>query len=80
MAGWGSDLNRVLHVFNVRSIGSVRQSLTTAPFQAELAINTHLMVADMHRNALTGQEGIDGQRRSVSTAFLSIGNKTLTVP
>ena len=25
---WRSDLNRVLHVFNVRSAGPVRQSLT----------------------------------------------------
>ena len=31
LAAWGSDLNRVLHVFNVRSVGSGQQSLT-APF------------------------------------------------
>lgn len=30
MAGWRSDLNRILHVFNVRSVGSVRQSLTAS--------------------------------------------------
>jgi hypothetical protein len=29
LASWRSDLNRILHVFNVRSTGSVRQSLTS---------------------------------------------------
>ena len=28
IASWRSDLNRILHVFNVRLAGSVRQSLT----------------------------------------------------
>ena len=29
LASWRSDLNRILQVFNVRSTGSVRQSLTS---------------------------------------------------
>jgi len=70
MAAWRSDLNRVLHVFNVCSVCSVRQSLT-APLQTELAINTHIMVADIHRNALTGQEGADGQHHSVNATRYS---------
>jgi hypothetical protein len=37
-----------------------------ASFQMELAINTHMLVADMHRNALAGQEGTDGRHQSVS--------------
>ena len=67
MAGWRSDLNRILQVFNVRSAGSGRQSLTASLyFQTELAMNTHVMVLDIHRNVVAGQEGPDGQHRSVS--------------
>jgi len=58
----------VLHVFNVCSVGSVRQPLTSR-FQTELEINTHMLVADIHRNALPGQEGTGGQHHSVSAAF-----------
>ena len=56
IAGWKLDLNRILHIFNVRSVGSASLSLTF-PFQTELAINTHMMVSDLHRNALTGADG-----------------------
>ena len=67
IAGWRSDLNEILHVFNVRSVGSGRQSLTASLyFQTELAMNTHVMVLDIHRNVVAGQEGPDGQHRSVS--------------
>ena len=67
MAGWRSDLNRILQVFNVRSVGSGRQSLTASLyFQTELAMNTHVMVLDIHRNVVASQEGPDGQHRSVS--------------
>jgi len=73
------DLNRTLHVFNVRSIISVRLSPTTH-LQTELAMNTHVIASDMHhsvvnteimvsgmrRNMLKGQEGTDDQLRSVS--------------
>ena len=65
ITGWKQDLNRILQIFNVRSFGSVRL-LLTASFQTELAINTHMMVADMHRNAPTGQEGSTSQRPTVS--------------
>ena len=48
IASWRLDLNRILHVFNVRSACSVRQSLTPPPTQTELAINTHVVVSDTH--------------------------------
>ena len=47
IAAWRLDLNRTLHVFNVRSADSVWQSLTP-PTQTELAINTHVVVSDTH--------------------------------
>jgi len=67
---WRSGLAMVLHVFNVRSlaIGSDRQSLTT-PFQTELEINTHMMVADIHRNAMAGQEDTVARHYSASTTL-----------
>ena len=33
IATWRSDLDTVLHVFNVRSVGSVCRSLTILPFR-----------------------------------------------
>ena len=68
IATWRSDLDRILHIFNVRLIGFVQQSLTTS-LQTELGINTHTTVADIHRAALTGQEGIGHQHCSVSTTL-----------
>ena len=47
IAAWKSDLVRILHVFNVRSIVSVRLLLTRRS-QTELAINTHATVSDTH--------------------------------
>ena len=73
MAGWRSDLNRVLHVFNVCSASSIWQLLTSL-FQTELMINTHIMVSDTHKigsdihRTVTNREGPDGQHRSVCIA------------
>ena len=65
VATWRQDLVRVLHVFNVRTVGSVLHPLIIS-FQTELAINTHIMVMDLHRNASTGQETAGSQRPLVS--------------
>ena len=76
---WRSDLDRILHVFNVRSTVSVWISLTVN-LQTELAVNTlvvvsdvrhgvvgtHAMVSDIHRSVMRGQEGAGNQRRLVS--------------
>jgi len=48
IAAWRSDLNRMLLMFNVRSVVSVRLLLTINS-QTELAINTHVTVSDIHR-------------------------------
>ena len=47
IAAWRSDLARILHVFNVRSIVSVRLLLTLYS-QTELSINTHVTVVNTH--------------------------------
>jgi len=43
IATWRSELDRILHVFNVRSVGSDRQSLTTTP--SDRACNQYLCVS-----------------------------------
>ena len=83
IASWRLDLNRILHVFNVRDITPARPSLTVH-VQTELAINTNVVVSDVHRDVLNtqiivsdihrtivgSQEGTDGTNRSVSDILL----------
>ena len=64
---WRRDLNRILQVFNVCSIYSVLRALITTS-QTELVINTHVLVADIHRLALGGQEDNTSGQQPVSTA------------
>ena len=72
IAAWRLDLNRILHVFNVRLIIS-SPPLLILLFQTELAINTHVTVSDtrtivseIHRTIVNNQEGTNGSSRSVS--------------
>ena len=51
IAAWRLDLNRILHIFNVRSITSAWPSLTVH-FQTELAIDTNLVVSDVHQRVV----------------------------
>lgn len=75
ITAWRSELTRMLHVFNVRSVIFVRLSLTRCS-QTELTINTHTivsrlerneqhvasMVSDIHRTVVKGQEENKGGR------------------
>ena len=78
---WKLDLNRILHIFNVCPIIVTWPLLAlTTHSQTELAMNTnlivsdvhhgvantHTMVSDMHRNMLKSQEGTDDQLLLVS--------------
>ena len=65
---WRQDLDRIVRVFNVRSGCSARHSLIVT-YQTELAINTHMLVVDMHRNALGDREGTVRQHNQVSASF-----------
>jgi hypothetical protein len=72
IAAWKLDLNKILHVFNVRSVVSLWLLLTVHP-QTELAINTHLtvssthiLVSDIHRTIVQVQEGSGGKNVAVS--------------
>ena len=86
IAGWKLDLNRILHVFNVRSVISV-WLLLTVDHQVELVINIHVdvsntrtMVSDIHRTVVKGQEGSGGKNVLVSDIrTLAITEWPLTV-
>lgn len=86
IAAWEAELNRILHVFNVRSITSSFTSLKIF-FQTELAINTHVAVvttqnltSEIHRAVVGRQDGTDGRDLSVSVhCTQSIAERTLTV-
>ena len=74
IAAWKLDLNRILHVFNVRSIISVRQPLILYS-QTELVINTHItvskthaIVSEIHRTVVKGQESNNSSNPLVSDA------------
>ena len=47
IAGWKSDLTKILLIFNVGSVSVVCISLTVR-YQTELALNTHTVVSDIH--------------------------------
>ena len=72
IASWDRDLTRVLHVFSVRSVGSVSHSLTTS-LQIELELNIHGKVDDIY-SILANQGGTHHQHPSVRY-FLSSANK-----
>ena len=54
VAAWKLDLNRILHVFNVRSVASIWSSLTGC-VQTELAVNTNVVVSDIRRDVVMTQ-------------------------
>ena len=79
IATWRLDLNRVWHVFNVRSIISV-WLLLTFRFQTELRIDTratgsdarqdatneHTVIFNIHHNVANAETTVSGVRRDVS--------------
>jgi hypothetical protein len=82
IAGWKSDLNKILLVFNVRSVVVVWLLLTVRP-QTELALNTHTIVSGMDHNVtkihaivsnidstvMKIREGTDNQNLLVSITY-----------
>ena len=79
IAAWKSDLNRILQVFTVRLITCVRSSLTVR-FQAQVAVNTNVIVSEIRSAMVSGREEANNTNSSVSAACtLSIAERTLTV-
>jgi hypothetical protein len=66
IAAWRLDLNRILHVFNVRSI-SLSPPLLTICFQTELAINTHVAVADVRHDVASTHSIVSDVQHTVAS-------------
>lgn len=85
IAAWRLDLNRILHVFNVRSVAA-SPTFLTAFLQTELAINanatvcdirhdvanTQILVSDIHRTVVERQEGNVPVRKHPTLYYLKI--------
>lgn len=65
IATWRLDLDRILLVFNVRSVISVWLLLLTAHSQTELAINTHVTVSDIRHNVVNTHTIVSDIRNDV---------------
>ena len=75
IAAWKLDLNRILHVFNVRLVDFTWLSPMVS-FQAELVINIHVAVSGIRHDASEILEEICGRVRSVSASRIqSIDNR-----
>jgi len=73
IATWRSDLNRVLHVFNVCPITPARPPLTVR-LQTELAINTNVVVYDVHHDVLNTQTVVSNTHVIVSELQRNVTN------
>ena len=66
IAAWKSDLNRILHVFTVRSIVPSLAFLMSR-FQVEFAVTTHVVAIDIHR-------GVENTQNMVSDLHQDVEN------
>jgi hypothetical protein len=73
IAGWKSDLSRILHIFNVRSVGFVWLLLTDYS-QTELAINTHVAVVDIRHDVATTQTIVSDVHRDVVNTHTTVSD------
>jgi hypothetical protein len=73
IAGWKSDLSRILHIFNVRSVGFVWLLLTVYS-QTELAINTHVAVVDIRHDVATTQTIVSDVHRDVVNTHATVSD------
>ena len=73
IATWRLDLNRILHVFNVRSV-STAWALLTICFQTELSINTNIVVSDVHRDVTNTHTVVSNTHVIVSELRRNVAN------
>ena len=65
IAAWRSDLDRILHVFEVHSIIHSLLTLLTVHLQTELALHTHLAVSDVRQGVANTHELVSDIHRAV---------------
>ena len=73
IATWRLDLNRILHIFNVRS-GVVMLQLLIVNSQTELVINIHVTVSDIHHGVANTNTIVSAVRHDVSDAHAIVSN------
>ena len=87
IAAWKGDIDKILHIFNVRSVTSVRPSLNLC-FQAELetnphttisntqqdAANTHATVPDIHHDTLSPGTAVPDVHHNVTNTQPTVSN------
>ena len=78
IAGWSSDLTRILQVFNVRSFISVWLLLTRRS-QTELAVNTHVIVTELEQNVTSTHIMVTEIHHSMAQVQHGNGSKNLSV-
>ena len=88
IAAWRSELDRIVHVFEVCSTVRSLPTILTVHLQIELALhtnvaiaNTHELVSDMHRTLLKDKEGADSRNKTVGNhGVLFVIQKFLRLP
>jgi tetratricopeptide (TPR) repeat protein len=73
IASWRSDLNRILHIFNVRSAVSAWLSLTVH-FQTELAIDTNANVSDVRHDVTNTRTVVVNTHAVVENTHTAVAN------
>ena len=56
IAAWRSDLDRILHIFEVHSVVNSLPTLLTVHLQTELALHTHVVVSDIREGVTNTHE------------------------
>jgi len=70
---WKLDLNRILHIFNVCPVITVWPSLITHS-QTELAINTTLIVSDVHHGVVNTQAMVSDVHHDVTNTHTMVSD------
>ena len=65
IASWKTELNKILHVFQVRPVAS-SPTLLIASFQTELAINTHVVLSDTQNTVVDTRNTVNKTHHIVS--------------
>ena len=73
IATWRLDLNRILHIFNVRSITSV-WPLSADHLQTELAINTNVAVSDIRHEVVNTRTIVTDVHRDMLNTHTIVSN------
>ena len=68
VAAWRSDLDRILHIFEVRSTVYFLPTLLTVRPQTELALHTNVAVSDIHEDVVGIRGDVVDIREDVANA------------